>query len=62
LRAAQIALHRACQEPWGKGVVLVALTGWGQEEHRRRTKDAGFDFHITKPADVATLEAVLTEE
>src|SRR5690606_3439168 len=33
------------QQPWGKGMRLVALTGWGQEEDRRRTKEAGFDFH-----------------
>ena len=31
-------------------VVLVALTGWGQEEDRRRTKEAGFDLHLVKPS------------
>jgi len=39
--------------------VLVALTGWGQEEDRRRTKEAGFDHHLIKPADLATLQKLL---
>jgi signal transduction histidine kinase len=38
-------------EPWGKGVVLVALTGWGQEEDRRKTAEAGFDRHLVKPVE-----------
>jgi CheY-like chemotaxis protein len=37
----------------------VALTGWGLDEHKRRSKDAGFDQHLTKPADRAALEAIL---
>jgi CheY-like chemotaxis protein len=47
--------------PWGKKLLLVALTGFGQEEHKRRTREAGFDHHLTKPADRAALEAVLGE-
>jgi len=38
---------------------LVALTGWGQEEDRRRAKEAGFDLHLTKPASLETLERLL---
>jgi CheY-like chemotaxis protein len=38
---------------------LIALTGYGQEEDRRRAKEAGFDEHLTKPADPAALEALL---
>jgi PAS domain S-box-containing protein len=34
---------------WGGKIVLVALTGWGQEEDRRQTREAGFDYHLTKP-------------
>jgi CheY-like chemotaxis protein len=52
--------HRLRQEPWCENAWLVALTGWGLEEHKRRTKDAGFDQHLTKPADRASLEAILT--
>jgi CheY-like chemotaxis protein len=42
-------------------VGLVALTGWGQEEDRRQTLDAGFDGHLTKPTDSETLERLLAE-
>ncbi|WP_246522719.1 ATP-binding protein [Gemmata palustris] len=42
-----------------RAVTLVALTGWGQEEDRRRTRDAGFDYHLVKPADVTEIEKVL---
>lgn len=47
------------QAAWGKNLVLVALTGWGQEEDRRKTTQAGFDHHLTKPADPAMLKALL---
>jgi CheY-like chemotaxis protein len=43
----------------GPSVLLVALTGWGQEEDQRRAKDAGFDLHITKPAEPNVLEALI---
>lgn len=47
--------HDACRrirgEVWGKEMVLVALTGWGQDEDRRRTAEAGFDAHMVKPVD-----------
>jgi signal transduction histidine kinase len=46
-------------EEWGRRALLVALTGWGQEQHRRRSKDAGFDRHLTKPANAESLRAVL---
>ena len=39
---------------------LVALTGWGQREDRRRTHEAGFDYHLVKPADVGTLQSILS--
>jgi CheY-like chemotaxis protein len=47
------------QQPWGKGMVLVAVTGWGQEEDRRRADEAGFDHHLTKPVDPASLQKLL---
>jgi CheY-like chemotaxis protein len=53
--------HRIRQAPWGKDAFLVALTGWGQDEHRRRTKEAGFDRHLVKPADPDALAAILAE-
>ena len=39
--------------------VLVALTGWGQDEDRRRTVEAGFDHHLVKPVDFDALKALL---
>lgn len=47
--------------PECNGVVLVALTGWGQEEDRRRSYEAGFDYHIVKPIDFAVVEKLLTD-
>jgi CheY-like chemotaxis protein len=38
-------------QAWGRGLVLIALTGWGQEDDRRRTREAGFDHHLVKPVD-----------
>jgi signal transduction histidine kinase/CheY-like chemotaxis protein len=46
-------------QPWGKGVALLALTGWGQEDDRRRALEAGFDHHLTKPVDPLALEKLL---
>jgi len=43
--------HRLRKEPWAKDLVLVALTGWGQEEDRHRSREAGFDAHLVKPVD-----------
>ena len=49
------------RQPWGTAVRLIALTGWGQDEDRRRTREAGFDLHLTKPVDPDRLLAVLAE-
>jgi PAS domain S-box-containing protein len=43
----------------GSTALIVALTGWGQEDDRRRSREAGFDHHLVKPADLETLERVL---
>lgn len=45
-------------EAGGERMLLVALTGWGQEEDRCRSREAGFDEHITKPAEPAILEGL----
>jgi CheY-like chemotaxis protein/two-component sensor histidine kinase len=47
------------QQPWGKDMTLVALTGWGQEEDQQRSKEAGFDHHLVKPVKAATLSDLL---
>ncbi len=44
---------------WGRSVVLVAVTGWGQDSDRKRSREAGFDSHWVKPLDAAKLTALL---
>jgi CheY-like chemotaxis protein len=39
---------------------IVALTGWAQEDDRRKARDAGIDYHLVKPADLAELQELLT--
>ena len=51
--------RRMRDQPTGRKAVLVALTGWGQDEVLRRVKEAGFNWHLTKPASMADLEALL---
>jgi CheY-like chemotaxis protein len=51
--------RRIRQRPDFKDITLIALTGWGQEEDRRRTMAAGFDYHLIKPADINALRALL---
>jgi CheY-like chemotaxis protein len=41
--------------------LLVAVTGWGQDEDRRRTEEAGFDAHLVKPVDEAALCKLLDD-
>jgi PAS domain S-box-containing protein len=53
--------RRVRGEPWGRDVVLVALTGWGQPEDRRRSDEAGFDHHLVKPVEAAALARLLAE-
>ncbi len=55
------AARRIREQPWGRRMALIALTGWGQEEDRRRTREAGFNAHLTKPVDHAELMALLAE-
>ena len=51
--------RRIRAQPWGATVVLVALTGWGQDEDRRRSREAGFDRHLLKPVDIGPLQEAL---
>jgi PAS domain S-box-containing protein len=51
--------QRIRDKPWGRDVVLVAVTGWGQEEDKQRALTAGFDRHLTKPIDPSELEGLL---
>jgi signal transduction histidine kinase/ActR/RegA family two-component response regulator len=53
-------------EAWGRNAVLIALTGWGQDQDRQASKAAGFDEHLTKPVDpdevTRTLDQLLKQE
>ena len=54
--------RRLRSQPWGHDLRLIAVTGWGQEDDRARSRDAGFDEHLTKPVDPEVLlEAILRE-
>jgi PAS domain S-box-containing protein len=48
-------------EAWGRHAVLIALTGWGQDQDKQAAKAAGFDEHLTKPIDPAAVEQKLGE-
>lgn len=45
--------------PWGRSILLIAVTGWGQEEDRRRAFEAGCDHHLTKPIAAEAVESLL---
>jgi DNA-binding response OmpR family regulator len=51
--------HDVCrqvrEQPWGRNIRMIALTGWGQEEDRRKSREAGFDGHLVKPIDIAAV-------
>jgi PAS domain S-box-containing protein len=51
--------HDVCrqvrEQPWGRNIRMIALTGWGQEEDRRKSTEAGFDGHLVKPVDIAAV-------
>jgi len=53
------AARRIRAERWGKAILVVAMTGWGQDEDKRRASEAGFDQHFTKPVNPADLEQLI---
>jgi CheY-like chemotaxis protein len=53
--------RRIRQQPWGHGTTLIALTGWGKDKDRRLSQEAGFNFHMVKPVDLAALEELLND-
>jgi CheY-like chemotaxis protein len=48
------------RQPWGTDIVIVALTGWGQMEDRKRSKEAGIDHHLVKPVEPQALIDLLS--
>ncbi len=55
-------IARHVREKHGEKVLLVAITGWGQEDDRRKAREAGFDHHFTKPADFDVLIKLIGTE
>jgi CheY-like chemotaxis protein len=55
------ACRRIREHPWGKCILIAAVTGWGQEEDKRRSQEAGFDHHLVKPVGPAAIEKLLVE-
>lgn len=57
--------HEVCmrvrQQPGGKEILIIAQTGWGQEEDRQKSRESGFDHHLVKPVDPATLLKLLAD-
>ncbi|HZO15260.1 MAG TPA: ATP-binding protein, partial [Polyangiaceae bacterium] len=53
--------RRIREQEGGPAMMLIALTGWGQEDDRRRSREAGFDHHLTKPVEFKTLQRLLAE-
>ena len=55
-------IARHVRQMRGEDVLLVAITGWGQEDDRRKAREAGFDHHFTKPADFEQLVQLIDRE
>ena len=53
--------QRIREQEWGTSMFLIAVTGWGQEEDRRRTREAHFDEHLVKPVQIAELQELLAK-
>jgi signal transduction histidine kinase/ActR/RegA family two-component response regulator len=58
LNGYEVARH-VRRQPWGRNMLLIALTGWGGADHRQQTAQSGFDHHLTKPVDPAALTRLL---
>ncbi len=55
------ACRRIREHSWGQGMFIVALTGWGQEEDKTRSREAGFDHHLVKPVEREILENLFAD-
>jgi CheY-like chemotaxis protein len=52
--------RRIREQEWSRNMILAALTGWGQDEDRRTSKQAGFNLHLVKPIDPSAIQKLLT--
>jgi CheY-like chemotaxis protein len=57
--------YEACrsirEQPWGQNMILIALTGWGQDKDKQKTQEAGFNYHLVKPVEPTQLMKLLNE-
>lgn len=53
------ACRRIREHPWSKQMTIFALTGWGQDDDIRKTREAGFDHHLVKPVKLAEIQTLL---
>jgi len=52
---------RIRQQPWGGGVLLIAVTGWGNEKDKRKSAESGFNVHLVKPVDALSILNILDQ-
>jgi signal transduction histidine kinase/CheY-like chemotaxis protein len=52
--------RRIREQPWGKHMLMIAITGWGQDVDRRKSQEAGFDHHLVKPVDASDISALMS--
>jgi CheY-like chemotaxis protein len=55
------AAERIRSAAWGREITLVALSGWGQEGDREKSRQAGVDEHLLKPVDIGAIQRILAE-
>ena len=53
------ACRRIREQPWGQAMEIVALSGWGHDDDRRRSREAGFDQHLVKPVGLSAIQRLL---
>jgi CheY-like chemotaxis protein len=53
--------RRIRQQAWSKNMVLIAVTGWGGEQDRRKSEEAGFNLHVVKPVNPTSLMKLLAD-
>jgi CheY-like chemotaxis protein len=55
------ACRKIREQAWATAVIIIAVTGWGQDDDRRRSKEAGFDLHLVKPLDPLVVERMMRD-
>ena len=55
------ATRRIREQPWGKTIIIIALTGWGQEDDKSQSRQAGCNAHLVKPVNLPDLHKLLAD-